>query len=241
MITKKRSNGKFFLGITVAALLPISFYLITAQLSKGKLKLPGHYLIEKIDSQSLNGTTQLDTIYHRVGELELTNQLGEKVTLNGSLKGKSVVLDFFFTNCNSTCPKLSANMRQLQTSFKKDTKKEASLDTIVQFISITVDPVHDTVAALRAYADRVGANHDRWWFLTGDKKTIYNFIRNELGIATGPGNGGAEDFIHTEKFVLLDKDRFIRGYYDGLNDTDVRRCADDIVLLTLERKKKKKK
>lgn len=131
-------------------------------------------------------------------------------------------------------------MRQLQTSFKKDRKKEASLDTIVQFISITVDPGHDTVQALRAYADRVGANHDRWWFLTGDKKTIYNFIRNELGIASGPGDGGADDFIHTEKFVLLDKNRFIRGYYDGLNDTSVRSCADDIVLLTLERKKVKK-
>ena len=239
-MTKKRSNGKFFLGITVAALLPLSFYLITNQLSKGKLKMPRYYFVEKVDSKTVNGAEQRDTTYHQVGDIELTNQLGEKVSLNGSLKGKSVVIDFFFTNCTSICPKLSANMRQLQTSFKKDAKKEASLDTIVQFISITVDPEHDTVPALRAYADRVGANHDRWWFLTGDKKAIYNFIRNELGIATGPGDGGAEDFIHTGKFVLLDKNRFIRGYYDGLNDTAVRSCADDIVLLTLERKKIKK-
>ena len=130
-------------------------------------------------------------------------------------------------------------MHQLQTSFRKDSKKEASLDTIVQFISITVDPVRDSFQALRAYADRFGANHDKWWFLTGDKKVIYNYIRNELGIATGPGDGGADDFIHTEKFVLLDKDRQIRGYYNGLNDTEVRKCADDVVLLTLENKHRK--
>ena len=221
----------------VAVLLPLSFYLITARLSKGKVKLPRYYLVEKVEPG--NGTSQPDTIFHRVGEITLTNQLGEKVSLNESLKGKSVVLDFFFTNCPSTCPQLSKNMRQLQVSFKKDPKKEASLDTIVQFISISIDPAHDSVPALRAYADRYGANHDKWWFLTGDKKAIYSFIRNELGIATGPGEGGADDFIHTEKFVLLDKERFIRGYYNGLNDTDVRRCADDIVLLTLERKKKK--
>jgi protein SCO1/2 len=76
--------------------------------------------------------------------------------------------------------------------------------------------------------------------LTGDKRTIYHYIREELGLVTGPGDGGADDFIHTEKMVLLDRDRYIRGYYNGLDDTDVRRCADDIVLLTLEKKKKKK-
>ena len=236
-MAEKRSNNKFFLGLVVALLLPLSFYLITARLSKGKVKMPRYYLVEKVEPG--NGSTPPDTVYHRVGDLTLTNQLGEKVSLNESLKGKSVVLDFFFTNCPTICPQLSKNMRQLQISFKKDPKKEASLDTIVQFISITVDPAHDSFQALRAYADRFGANHDKWWFLTGDKKTIYNFIRNQLGIATGPGDGGAEDFIHTEQFVLLDKDRYIRGYYNGLNDTDVRKCADDIVLLTLERKKKK--
>ena len=235
----KRSNSKFFLGLVVALLLPLSFYLITTRLSKGQISLPQYYLIDKIDSQVVNGTMKLDTQYHHAGDLTLTNQLGEKVSLNNTLKGKALVLDFFFTNCPSICPKLSANMHQLQTSFRKDSKKEASLDTIVQFISITVDPVRDSFQALRAYADRFGANHDKWWFLTGDKKVIYNYIRNELGIATGPGDGGADDFIHTEKFVLLDKDRQIRGYYNGLNDTEVRKCADDVVLLTLENKHRK--
>lgn len=227
------------MGLAVALLLPLSFYFIVSELSKGKVKMPGHYGIEKVDTRKTGEKVYLDTVYHQVNDLTLTNQLGEKVSINKDLAGKMVVIDLFFTNCPSICPQLTEHMKLLQKGFKKDPKKEASLDTIVQFVSITVNPERDSFQALRTYADRAGANHDHWWFLTGDKKTIYQFIRNELGILTGPGDGGVDDFIHSEKFVLLDRDRYIRGYYNGLNDTDVRKCADDIVLLTLEKKKKK--
>jgi protein SCO1 len=233
----KNSNNKFILGIAVALLIPLFCFFLVTELSKGKVKMPGYYGIDHVDSYDADGKTKHDTVYHQVADILLTNQLGKKVWLNKDLAGKMVVIDFFFTTCPSTCPQLTSNMRMLQTGFKKDAKKEASLDTVVQFISITVDPAHDTFQALRSYADRYGANHDHWWFLTGDKKTIYDFARNQLHLTTGPGDGGADDFIHRSQFVLLDKDRFIRGYYDGLSDTDVRKCADDIVLLTLERKR----
>jgi len=221
-------------------MVPLFCYLVVARISKGKVVMPLSYGIEKIDSQVINGQMVRDTSYHHISDLVLTNQLGEKVSLNKDLEGKILVIDLFFTTCTSTCPQMTANMRVMEAGFKKDTKKEASLDTVVQFISITVDPAHDTFQALRTYADKYNANHDHWWFLTGDKKTIYSFARNELGVITGPGDGGADDFIHTSKFILIDKDRIIRGYYDGTNDTDVRKCADDIVLLTLENKHKKK-
>jgi protein SCO1/2 len=220
-------------------MVPLFCYLVVNSMSKGKVKMPHYYGIERIDSQAKGGQMHRDTIYHQIKDLVLTNQLGQKVSLNKDLDGKILVVDLFFTTCPSTCPQLTTNMRLLQNSFKKDTKKEASLDTVVQFISITVDPLRDTFPALRAYADKYGANHDHWWFLTGDKKTIYDFARNELGVATGPGDGGADDFIHTSQFVLIDKDRVIRGYYNGLSDTEARKCADDIVLLTLEKKHKK--
>lgn len=198
--------------------------------------MPGQYRIERIDAN--NGKP--DTIYHQVSELTLTNQFGQQVSLNKDYKNKILVIDFFFTTCNSTCPQLTRSMKLLQTSFRKNPKKETSLDSIVQFISITVNPERDSFPALRAYADHYGVNHDTWTFLTGDKRTIYNFARNELGVTTGPGDGGAEDFIHSDKLVLLDKDRIVRGYYSGLNDTDIRKCADDIVLLNMEWKHKKK-
>jgi protein SCO1 len=236
-MNKKRSNGKFLLGFAVAVLLPLSFYLIVSQLSKGKVIMPRLYKADSVISKTEGGKTIEDTVFHKVADIELTNQLGQKVSINGSLKGKMVVIDFFFTTCPSICPVLTANMKRLQTSFRKDPKKESSPDTLVQFISITVNPERDSFQAMRAYADRFGANHDHWWFLTGDKKAIYNYARNELGVAVGPGDGGADDFIHTEKMVLLDKDRYIRGYYDGLDVANVNKIADDIILLTLERKK----
>lgn len=226
--------------MAVAVLLPLCFYLVTNQMSKGKIKLPGYYNIDHVDTLRNGATTVLDTTYHRVGALTLTNQLGEVVSIEKQLSGKMLVIDFFFTDCNAICPKLAKSMLLLQNSFKKDPKKENTMENDIQFLSITVLPERDSVSVLRRYADRFQANHDHWWFLTGDKKTIYNFARKELGIVTGPGDGGAEDFIHSDQLVLVDKDRFIRGYYNGLNDTDVRRCADDIVLITLEKKKRKK-
>ena len=225
--------------MAVAVLLPLSFYLVVNKLSKGKIKIPRHYIIERIDSPKAGSGATPDTIYHQVSDLVLTNQMGERVSINNSLKGKMLVIDFFFADCAATCPRLALGMRVLQNGFKKDPKKETSLENDVQLLSITVMPERDSFQVLRNYADRYKANHDHWYFLTGDKKTIYNFARNELGISTGPGDGGAEDFIHSEKFILIDKDRYIRGYYNGLNDSDVKKCADDIVLLTLERKHKK--
>lgn len=236
-MTEKRSNKKFILGIAVAALLPLFCYLVTKTVSdKNRIKMPGYYRIERVDAAD----GRQDTVYHQVADLTLTNQFGQQVSLNKDYKKKILVIDFFFTTCTSTCPQLTRSMKLLQTSFRKDPKKEASLDTIVQFISITVDPTHDSFQALRTYADHYEVNHDTWTFLTGDKRAIYNYARNELGVTTGPGDGGAEDFIHSEKLVLVDRDRIVRGYYSGLYDTDVRHCADDIVLLNMERKHEKK-
>ncbi len=190
--------------------------------------MPGYYVVDKIERG--------DTTYRPVSDLVLTNQFGHQVSLNNDLKSKIVVVDFFFSTCTSTCPRLTRNMKMLQNSFRKDPKKEGTLDSIVYFVSITIDPKHDTFQVLRAYADHFGVNHDNWWFLTGDKKTIYDFARKDLQLAVGPGDGSAEDFIHPEVFALLDKDRYVRGYYDGMDEKEVRKCADDIVLLSMENK-----
>ena len=239
-MSNNKFGYKFILGLAVAVLVPLFCFLVVSRLSKGKSRMPGYYGLERIDSQVQGGKVSYDTVYHQVADVQLINQFGKKVSLNNDLKGKMLVIDFFFTTCPSICPRLTDNMRKLQKSYMKDPKKESSLDTVVQFISITVNPERDSFQVMRAYADRFGANHDHWWFLTGDKKSIYSFARNELKVTVGPGDGGAEDFIHTEKMVLLDRDRLVRGYYDGLKDTSVLRCADDIVYLTLERKPKKR-
>lgn len=239
-MSEKKPNGKFLIGIAVAVLVPLSCFLVVSELSKSKeKKMPRYYGVERIDSLVENGKIP-DTVFHQVADVVLINQFGKRVSLNNDLKGKILVIDFFFTTCPSICPRLTTNMKMLQTLFRKDPKKEGSLDTAIQLISITVNPEKDTFQAMRVYADRYGVNHDNWWFLTGDKKTIYNYARNELHLTVGPGDGGADDFIHTEQMTLLDKDRYIRGYYSGLNDSAIIKCADDIVLLTMEWKHKKK-
>jgi protein SCO1/2 len=102
-----------------------------------------------------------------------------------------------------------------------------------------VDPLRDSFQVLRRYADKFDVDQDGWSFLTGDKSSIYQYARKELRVATPAGDGGADDFIHSEKIIVLDRNRFIRGYYDGLDTADIKKCADDIVLLTLEKNRKK--
>jgi protein SCO1/2 len=235
-MNKKNSNNKFIKGLAVALLLPLAFFIyyqvkVQRSVSKKIISLPAYYGVDTV----ING----DTVYHKVDELILTNQLGQLVSLNKDLKGKIVVVNFFFTTCPTVCPKLTNNMTLLQKAFRKDPKRESSLQNTVHLVSITVDPAKDSFQALRTYADGYHVNHDNWWFMTGDRNAIYNYARHELKVVMAPTTGGAEDFIHTQKVVVLDTARHIRGYYDGLNEKEMKKCADDIVLLTLEKRPKK--
>jgi len=157
--------------------------------------------------------------------------LGERVSLH-DLPGKIVVVDFFFTHCPSFCPTLTRNMAELQRIFHTN-------DSIVQFISFSVDPERDSVPVLKAYADRFGVQHNNWWMLTGSKDTIYNMAEQDFKVAAV--DSGHNNFVHTDRMVLLDKDRLIRGYYNGEDTTDMARLGNDIVLLMLERKKDEKR
>jgi len=228
---------KLLIAIAVTSLVPLSFFLIAKLLHKDRLQLPRRYGIEKLISKTVDGKQVVDTEYHHVSDLELINQLGQKISLNKDLKGKILVVDFFFSHCPVVCPKLTNNMKLLLRAFRKDPKREEQLGNQIQFISITVDPERDSFQRLRIYADQYGVDHDHWYMLTGDKKKIYDFARNELMLTVGEGDGGAEDFIHTEKITILDADRCIRGYYAGLDSLEISKCAYDLSLLTMEKKK----
>jgi len=232
-MAKNKFNKGFIGGIAVAFLLPLSFYIIAKVLSKDKIALPDYYIAEGVDTVVEDGETYYDTIYHKVADVELTNQFGNKVSINNDLGDKIVVVNFFFTTCPTICPKLTQHVKMLQRAFKKN-------DTTVHLVSITVDPEKDSFPAIRQYADQNGVDHDHWYFMTGDRDLIYNYAYNELHVVMGEGRQGADDFIHSQQLVLLDKERHIRGYYDGLDTAELRRCADDIILLTLEKKRKRR-
>lgn len=233
-MTGKKNNKRLRLlgGLTVAVLLPLSLYLIVKSLSKDKIFLPDYYVVERVDEIKEDGKTTYDTVYHKAADIELVNQLGDTVSLNNDLKGKIVLVNFFFTQCPTICPRLTGNLTILQKAFKKN-------DTTVHLVSISVDPERDSFQAIRAYADRYGVNHDHWWMLTGDRDKVYDYARNELRVVMNESGQGVEDFVHSQKLVLLDKERYVRGYYDGLDTAELKRCADDIVLLSLEKKRKK--
>lgn len=227
------------LGLAVAVLLPLSFYLIAKALSKDKIYLPHFYIADRVDSsRGEDGKMEHDTTWHQTADILLTNHLGEVVSLNKDLKGKILAINFFFVDCPSVCPKLTNNIAILQKAFRRTAQRQS--DTLVQLLSITVLPERDSVPRLRAYADAHKADPDRWWFLTGNKPAIYHYMREELGLPAGEGDGGADDFAHSQKIVLVDQERYIRGFYDGLDPVELKKCADDIVLLSIEKKHKKK-
>lgn len=228
---KSIRSKKYIIGFAVAFLLPLSFYLIAILKGKDKLALPKHYRLIALDTVIRDGHRFQDSIFYQVPDITLTNQLGKVVQLNKDLKNKVLIIQFLFTNCNNVCPAITKNMGILQKAFKKN-------DTLVQLISITIDPARDSVSALRAYAERFHVNHDRWWMLTGDKKTIYAYAKNALGLRIGNGDGGIEDLVHSDQLVVLDEQRVIRGYYNANDPFDLKRCADDVVLVGMEKKRK---
>jgi len=214
----------------LAILMPTAGYLLVKHYSKNAVVMPRKYFEpDSVVEVTKNGKTTTDTIWHKVKNISFVNQLGKTVNLD-DLKGKIIVIDFFFTRCPSICPGLARSMKKLQNSFVKN-------DDIVQFISISIDPEHDSVVQLRKFADRYEINHDTWWLVTGNKKEIYDMALNELKAnIADPGVDTA--FIHTENFFLLDTNHIVRGYYNGFDSVKQAQLVRDIPLLMLERDKK---
>jgi len=225
-----KMNKKAILALLLAIAMPLAGYFIVKHYSKEAVHMPRRYFTpDTVIVSEKNGKTVTDTIWHKAKNIRFTNQLGKKVSLD-DLHGKVLVVDFFFTRCPSICPGMARSMKRLQDSFTKN-------DSIVQFISISVDPEHDSVPQLRKFADRYNANHDTWWFVNGDKKEIYDFALNELKASLADTEVDTA-FIHTENFFLLDSNRVVRGWYNGFDTVKQAQLVRDIPLLMLERDKK---
>lgn len=224
-------NKKAILGLMLAILLPMTGYLLVKHYSEAAVQMPRRYFFDSVATVEKNGKISIDTIWHKVKNITLTNQLGKVVDLD-SLNGKILVIDFFFSRCPTICPGMATSMRRLQNSFTN------GKDSIVQFLSISIDPEHDSVPQLRKFANRYTYNHDSWWFLTGNKKEIYDFALKELKASVADSDVDTA-FIHTENFFLLDRDRVVRGWYNGFDSVMQAKLVKDIPLLMLEKRKKK--
>ena len=159
--------------------------------------------------------------YHRISDFSLLNQNGNNVTQE-DYKNKIYVADFFFTTCPDICPIMTGNMLYLQENLK---------DTNVMLASFSVTPKVDTVEVLKEYSTLKGVDDSRWNLMTGDKKQIYDLARKSYLVAKAIPDGKNHGMIHTENFVLVDRDKRIRGYYDGTNIEDMDKLLDDIQIL----------
>lgn len=165
--------------------------------------------------------------FHRIAPFELINQEGEIIT-EKTFEDKIYVVDFFFTICPGICPKMMDNMMDLQDEFLDDSD--------VLLLSHSVTPERDSVSVLKAYAEDRGISSDTWHLVTGSQQEIYDlgrkdyFVEEDLGLTKE-----ADEFLHTENFVLIDKNRHIRGIYNGLNKTSIRQLIVDIKTLKAEK------
>lgn len=234
-------NKKSLLALSAAILIPLTCFLVIKLYSDENIVMPPRYYMDSVVTKTVNGKTSHDTVWHKVSDFRLVNQLGDSVSLY-DIKNRMIVADFFFTRCPSICPTMTKNMAKLQQSFSHLTDGRRVVDSsVVRFLSFSVDPERDSVKQLKNYADHFGVNHDNWWMLTGPKKTIYDFALNELKLGLQDGEGVDTAFIHSPKFVLLDRDYVVRGYYDGTDTTSLSKLAKDIGLLMMEKDKKKKR
>ncbi len=176
----------------------------------------------------INGEKGIDTLFHKVSDFTFTTQLGSSLS-KSDVEGKIYVADFFFTNCMGICLQLSKQMLRIQEAFKDDED--------VLLLSHTVDPARDSVGALKAYAESYGADNSKWHFLTGTKPDLYEQARKGYFVTATEGDGGPDDFVHTERFILVDQESHIRGYYDGTDSSQVDMLITDIKFLLWEENK----
>ncbi len=223
----------------LAALLPLISYFVVKRYSETAVQMPRHYFYDTVNVSVKNGKELTDTIWHTLADFSLVNQLGDSVSWK-DLKGKIVIADFFFTHCPTICPLMTRNMKRLQESIHNGQRVGDRTNKKIHFLSFSIDPERDSVERLKYWADRFQVNPEQWWLLSGDKKTIYDFAINEVKLGTIDGKGIDTSFIHSEKFVLIDSNRHVRGYYNGLDSVSLARLSGDIVLLTMEKDPKKK-
>ena len=230
-------SKKSIYGLIIALVIPVLCYLWLKSASDSAVIMPRHYLLDTAVESVVNGKQKSDSIWHTTKNIHLVNQKGDTVSLYDH-KGKIIILDLFFTSCGSICPKLTTNMSQLQQSFSKGGDVRKKLDTsIVQFMSISVDPIRDSVPVLREYANKMGVVSDNWWLLTGNRDSIYNFAFEELKVDKFSNEPVSPDFVHSSRFILIDKKMQIRGYYSGLDSAAILKLAKDVGYLMLEKDK----
>ena len=213
--------GKYKLfGLVLFCLSAVIIYLFYNALQPKEML--AIYQPSMVNPELVDSTVQYVKKYHTVADFSLMNQNGETVTQK-DYDQKIYIADFFFTTCPTICPIMTNNMVDIQNRTKNDAE--------VMLLSHSVTPLIDSVAQLKKYALEKGVDDSRWNLVTGDKKQIYELARKSYLAVKDDGDGGPYDMIHTENFILVDKERRIRGFYDGTKKEEIDQLMNDLEIL----------
>lgn len=174
---------------------------------------------------TVNGQSVTDTVYQTIPAFKYVNQYGDS-TGSKNLDGKIYVADFFFTSCPSICPIMQRNMLSVYNAYKNNAD--------FKIISFTIDPKHDSVPVLKNYADKLGVTGNSWWFLRGNRDSVYRIASNSYLVGVSQDSTAAGGYVHQGYFVLIDKEKRVRGSYDGTDMKQVSQLIDDIKTLQAE-------
>ncbi|SHE43676.1 protein SCO1/2 [Arenibacter palladensis] len=175
-----------------------------------------------VNFELVDSTLQHVKKYHTIADFALTNQNGKLVTQK-DYENKIYIADFFFTTCPTICPIMTKNMAGIQDKILNDDD--------VMLLSHSVTPDIDSVPQLKKYALEKGVKDSKWNLVTGNKKQIYELARKSYMAVKTDGDAGPYDMIHTENFILVDKERRIRGFYDGTNTEEMEKLLSDLKIL----------
>ena len=216
---KKSKSTLIFLLFFTIVFVPILYFLV-----KPKSQLPVYNPVD-VNPRLVDDAVKHISRDHKISDFQLVNQNGDTIT-QANFEEKIYVADFFFTRCQTICPIMAVNMSELQEYYKNDDD--------LKFLSHSVTPIIDSVSVLREYADNQKAISGKWEITTGKKAHIYELARKSYFAVLDEGDGGDQDFIHTEQFILVDKNKQIRGFYDGTDAEEIERIIKDIEVLKSE-------
>ena len=220
MFNKKllKRYAPIVLTMTVfSAFVVSSFYYVNKPIETLPIYSPS-----MVSKELVEENIQFIKKYHKIKDFSMKNQNGETITQE-FYNDKIYVADFFFTTCPTICPIMTENMGYVQEKIKNDSD--------VLLLSFSVTPEIDSVEQLKKYALEKNVIDSKWNLVTGNKKDIYNLARTSYLVAKTNGDGGKYDIIHTENFVLVDKEKRIRGFYDGTNSKEMDQLLNDIKIL----------
>ncbi|WP_316826898.1 SCO family protein [Pedobacter miscanthi] len=213
-----------FTAYLATSLLAISIF--TACKQERKLPFYGERHAETVKDAA--GVEKIDTVYQTIPDWSFLNQ-DSVVTTNKTTDGKVYVADFFFTSCTTICPTMHRNLMTVYNDFKTNPD--------VMFVSHTIDFKYDRPHVLKKYAQKLGVDGPKWQFLYGTKDSVYTLAEKNYLVAVGEDSTAKDGYIHQGYLVLIDKDRRIRGAYDGTKEDQVEQLKKDIPVLLAEYKK----